>query len=835
MRNIFTVFQREFATYFNSPIGYIYIIVFVLLNAVLFITPFFSDPQADMRQMFNVMPFMLCILIPLISMRLWAEDRKENTIEMLLTFPMQPYELVLGKYLASLAFFIITLAGTALIPVMIGYLGKPDWGIIFSSYLGTFLLGAFFLALGILLSSLVRDQIIAAVLSLAGCFALFLVGTDFIAAVLDDWLSGFGTIFKQLLGVTPHYESFTRGIVAVVDILYFLIWTGLFLFLNGLFLEGRSRTNAAPIFSGAIVVCFLIGMLFNYLIGDMALGRFDCTEGKIYTVSEASINILKRLQAPVTVSLYITNREQMPTRFKTLEQDVIDKLNEIKIASGGKLHYKTIHLEVQNLVREFAAQQSIDKEKDKEKAAKKSLEETLLNKGIKPFPAQSYKDDQYSTQLIYAGLGIAYKEKQEKIIPEIYPGNLPDLEYQIISRIYQLTREKKPVVVLVAPKDDITPEMMRILMQLRQQIPPPYDAYKPLEAILEKEEYEIKRLDLEKGSPLPDEYDGMLVINPKELNDRQKWEVARALYSGKNVLLAVQNYTFEYTPEWGGISISKQEEKPQVNDWLEKYGIQVDEDILMDVNNTSTISRSPLQFPTHIVVTSANMDPTISITSGLGQVLYMWGTALKFDYNKLDESKLKCTVLMKSSKKSWKVPNGIELRNEHFSAKGKILDQFPLMALIEGQFPDAYIGKERPKWPAKQDRYGRTPPEEKTEEAAPKPVEPKPAKLLVVGCAQLFRYRTTQSGRGEVMIQIDNPDNHYLVMKSIEFLVSDTELGKIPSRSSMSRRIELPDNRGLWKVLNYLGIPVLIFLIGVARSSFRRMRRNQYTLQMQGK
>jgi len=146
MKNILTILRREITAYFHSPIGYIYLIVFLLINSWLYIPPFFLNLQADMRGMFNFLPFLCCVLIPLISMRLWAEDRKENTIEMLLTFPMTSTQLVLGKYLASLLFYAFVLATTWTIPLMLYCLGNPDTGVIFSSYLGAFLLGALFLA-----------------------------------------------------------------------------------------------------------------------------------------------------------------------------------------------------------------------------------------------------------------------------------------------------------------------------------------------------------------------------------------------------------------------------------------------------------------------------------------------------------------------------------------------------------------------------------------------------------------------------------------------------------------------------------------------------------------
>ena len=147
MRNLGTIFRWELASYYRSAIGYIFMIVFLLLSVGLFMTPFFTLLVADMRSFFNTLPLIMCIFLPAVTMRIWAEERKQNTWELLLTFPMRPHELVLGKFFAGLVFFIIALAGTLTIPWMLAALGNPDFGTIASAYLGAILLGAFFLAL----------------------------------------------------------------------------------------------------------------------------------------------------------------------------------------------------------------------------------------------------------------------------------------------------------------------------------------------------------------------------------------------------------------------------------------------------------------------------------------------------------------------------------------------------------------------------------------------------------------------------------------------------------------------------------------------------------------
>ncbi|HOX25440.1 MAG TPA: ABC-2 transporter permease [Candidatus Krumholzibacteria bacterium] len=239
MRNALVIFRREFASYFNSPIAYIFIIVFLLLTGLLFMLNFFLVGQADMRGFFGALPLLLTFFIPAISMRLWAEDRRQGTFELLMTLPMRPHEVMAGKYLAALAFFGVTLVGTLPIPIMLNALGNPDNGTLVTGYLGTLLMGALYLSVGIFTSGLMRDQISAFILGVMACLIMWLLGQTFVAAVFDGWIDGFGRLLQQYLGMTSHFEPMLRGVVALGDLVYFLALTSLFLALNALWLEGR--------------------------------------------------------------------------------------------------------------------------------------------------------------------------------------------------------------------------------------------------------------------------------------------------------------------------------------------------------------------------------------------------------------------------------------------------------------------------------------------------------------------------------------------------------------------------------------------------------------------
>jgi len=239
MKGTGIIFRREFGAYFNSPIAYIFIIAFLIFNTVLFMTSFFVANMADLRQFFTMLPWTLIFFQPAISMRLWAEDKRLGTFELLMTLPVSTKEVMLGKYLAAFAFYLVSLAGTLPLPLMVMALGNPDVGAMVSGYIGAALVGGLFLAIGTFTSGLVRDQISAVILGMLVCALFSLAGVDFVASTVDGWVSGLGTTIQKYIGVGTHYGMLQRGILAVGDLAYFLGLTALFLVLNTFWLEGR--------------------------------------------------------------------------------------------------------------------------------------------------------------------------------------------------------------------------------------------------------------------------------------------------------------------------------------------------------------------------------------------------------------------------------------------------------------------------------------------------------------------------------------------------------------------------------------------------------------------
>lgn len=228
MQNILTISQKEFKAYFNSPIAYIFITIYIGLTNWLFFTNFFLVGQANMRGYFVLLPWIFLFFIPAITMRIWAEEKKMGTIELLLTWPVKDVEVVMGKFLAAFSFLLVTILCSVTIPVTIAVLGNPEPGPIVASYLGTLFLGAAYLAIGLFVSSLTENQIVAFILAIAVSFALFITGQPFVTARLP----GFIVPIAEYVGISTHFESISRGVIDTRDLVYYLLLIGFLLFLN---------------------------------------------------------------------------------------------------------------------------------------------------------------------------------------------------------------------------------------------------------------------------------------------------------------------------------------------------------------------------------------------------------------------------------------------------------------------------------------------------------------------------------------------------------------------------------------------------------------------------
>jgi ABC-2 type transport system permease protein len=236
-----TIAKRELASYFASPVAYVFLVIFLLLTGFLTFTAgaFFERGEASLGAFFAWHPWVYLVLVPAVGMRLWAEERRAGTLELLLTLPVTAWQAILGKFLASWVFLAIALALTFPVVLTVNVLGAPDNGAILAGYLGSLLLAGAYLAITCLTSALTRNQVIAFILAVVACLFLILAGFSPVTDLLVRWASPALVDTVAAFSVVTHFDGFQKGVVDSRDLLFFLSVIGYALFATGVVLRNR--------------------------------------------------------------------------------------------------------------------------------------------------------------------------------------------------------------------------------------------------------------------------------------------------------------------------------------------------------------------------------------------------------------------------------------------------------------------------------------------------------------------------------------------------------------------------------------------------------------------
>ncbi len=238
MSAIGIIASRELRAYFATPVAFVFIVIFLALSGwfTFYLGGFYERGQADLQPFFTFHPWLYLFLVPAISMRLWAEERKSGSIEMLMTLPVSIWDAVLGKFLAAWAFTAVALALTFPIWITVNYLGDPDNGVIVTAYLGSLLMAGAFLAIGSCISAANRNQVVAFIITVVICFLFLLSGFPL---VLDFFAGAPQTIVDTIAGLSflTHFNALSKGVIDLRDVVYFLLVITAWLYATSIVLE----------------------------------------------------------------------------------------------------------------------------------------------------------------------------------------------------------------------------------------------------------------------------------------------------------------------------------------------------------------------------------------------------------------------------------------------------------------------------------------------------------------------------------------------------------------------------------------------------------------------
>ncbi|GAB6042959.1 Gldg family protein [Endothiovibrio diazotrophicus] len=946
------VARKEFRGFFATPAAYLFLGAFLAATLFIFfwVEKFFARNIADVRPLFQWLPQLLIFLVAALTMRAWSEERRGGTLESLLTAPVPPLALVLGKFAAALGLVALALALTLPLPVTASLLGPLDWGPVVGGYVATLFLAAAYVAIGLYMSVRTDNPIVALILTAVVCGLFYLVGSDTltglfghsVARILDD------------LGTGSRFASTTRGVLDPADLYYYVSLVGVFLTLNLYTLErlrwagnpASARHRRWGVLAGLVAANFVAA---NLWLTPLNLARADITAGHLYTLSDATRQQLAELREPLLIRGYFSAKTH--PLLAPLVPQIEDLLHEYAVAAGGR-----------------ARVEFIDPTRDRD-----AEEEAASRYGIRPVPFQTA--DRYQSAVVnsYFNLVIAYGDQYETLgyrdLIEVKARGERDLDVVLKDPEYAITRAIRkvagayqsggnPFEELNHPitfkgylsPDDRLPESLRTLhgdlqgilddlvkksdgklkvsfedpdadggklaAELKRKYgfgpqiaslldPQPFWFYMVLEgdgdaaqvplpetldkASLERsinaalqrltpgvlktiavvkppaygpggqhyselekvlgENARLKTVDLKNGR-VPEEADLLLLLAPRELDDRQRFAVDQFLMRGGSVVLATSPFDVQV-----GNSLKASKEKSGLGDWLAGYGIDVGDAMVLDPQNAALpvpVERNigglslreirMLPYPHFPDLRDEELNPDNPITAALGQLTLNWVSPISVDAQK--NAKRKVTELLHSSAESWTsdsldmVPDYRGYPDSGFAVSGQRGAQLLAVAL-EGRFDSYYRGKESPlaaEEAAKPDEpaQGGAKAGEK-EEKKPRITgvierSPESARLIVVS-SNTFASDASLELASQGMSTLYTQPLAFL-QNAIDWSLEDRGLLSLRGRTRLARTLDpLPEGqRRVWEYLNYgLALAGLIAVWGwrrrVAVADRRRYQR----------
>lgn len=428
-RQILRVAAKEFAAFFASPAAWLFLAAFlgVLLFVFFWVETFFARNIADVRPLFDWMPLLLVFLVAALTMRAWSEERRAGTLEMLLTLPVRPLSLVLGKALAAWGLVALALVLTLPLPVTVSLLGPLDWGPVIGGYLAALLLALAYIAMGLWVSARTDNPIVSLIGTVALAGGFWLLGSNALTELFGnqagEWLA--------LLGTGSRFDSITRGVIDLRDLYYYLGLAGVFLALNVLSLErlrwaadGNRTVHRRWLWLTVLLVANLLAG--NLWLEKLSGARLDLTRGHIYTLSDTTRQYLAGLREPLTIRAYFSAHTH--PLLAPLVPQLRDLLKEYQLASHGKVRL-----------------QIVDPQTDPE-AERQAGEEF----GVKPVPFQVASKYSASVVNSYFDIVVQYGDQFEKLgfkdLIEVKLRGTEDIDVRLKNPEYDITRTIKKVL-----------------------------------------------------------------------------------------------------------------------------------------------------------------------------------------------------------------------------------------------------------------------------------------------------------------------------------------------------------------------------------------------------
>lgn len=758
--NIKAVAKRELGGYFSSPVAYVFIVIFLLLNAFFTFTAgsFFERGQANLDAFFMWHPWLYLFLVPCVGMRLWAEERRVGTLELLLTKPITAWQAILGKFLASWLFLGLALALTFPVLITVNYLGSPDNGVIIAAYLGSLLMAGTYLAISSMTSAMSRNQVVSFILAVVICLFLVLCGfppvTDLLTRLDRPWVVD----LVSSLSVMTHFQPFTTGMIDSRDVIFFLLIIAFALFTNGVIIRSHRATSIDKLmkrnfetllYSAGGVVAMFIVMVSLYIVTSAVKLRFDITADHVHTLSPGTRRILARLDSRVTLRFYCTQADvAMPPALKTYAHHVEDLLHEFQEQAHG-------HLLIQKL----------DPKPDSD------VEDSARLDGIEGRPIGPYDSDK-----IYLGL-VASLLDQKFALPWLAPDRERLLEYDIARAIARVVSTSRPVLGIMSGLP-VFGQGFNPLMQPGQAPTQDWAFITEL-----KKDFVIKEIPLS-ATNIDNDVNVLLVVHPVDVTDATQYALDQFVLRGGKLLAFLDPHAYFDQEHQASKSFSIAGDnagRSSLDKLLHAWGLKMDvNEVLADKTFAGHNNQTGDSMPTLLLVTSEGLNPNDVVTSQIDNLFLPFAGV----FTGKPARGLQETVLVKSSTDSMLVdtmmatlPADRILR--HFKTSNT---EYPLAVDLKGRFKTAF--------PA-------GPPHTPGGRASPRALKTQPQLQKSVGNAEVVLVGDTDLLNDKVSVRTDNVMGHRLlrpmngnltfVQSLVEEFAGDDDLIGARSRASLSR------------------------------------------------
>lgn len=612
LANVFTIIKKELKSYFDNPTAYIILIVFLVLWEFLFFRGAFLTGESSLRGMFDYLPWLFLFLIPAITMGSISQEKKEGTLEFLLTHPLRDSELILGKFLASFLFSAIALLFVFPLAWTFSKYGSFDWGALLGQYLGGIFMASVMIALGIFVSSIFSSQTSAMLVSIVANLFLMIIGYEM---VTDRLPLALAPILEQLSVIT-HFNSMSRGVIDLRDVWYFLSATIVFLSLAYLTLIKMRIGNNKKAYKNhqAGVILFIgICILTNAFSGKI-VGRIDLTQNKIYTLSNTTKELVSSLGDRIgddNVNITVYASDKLPAQMQSVIRDTMDVLKDYKTYGGGKIV----------LSQKNTADDAVAKEANQ--------------LGIKEIQFNVVSQEQFQVNKGYLGIAVTYKDAHE-VIPFVQDTN--DLEYQITSFIQKLTIKDKKKIGFVTGHGEKS--LQADYAGLKTELSKQFDVSDLGGAA------NTSSKTVSTAFNIPDDMIAIVVAGPStELNDAEKKTVADFIAKGKSAMFLVDMDTI--SPQ----TLTASANKNNLADFLKSnYGVTINADVVYDLRSNETVNFGNFFLPYPFWLRAQNANLQSPITSKITAVTMPWASSIVVDGGKIKEAGFNETDLLKTTK-----------------------------------------------------------------------------------------------------------------------------------------------------------------------------------------